>query len=54
MKLRGLGYYSICYIFWGNQIDDKEKEKLKELIEQKKDIEEIKKLLEDIKNKKNE
>tara|TARA_B100000767_G_scaffold121631_1_gene115924 strand:- start:7 stop:267 length:261 start_codon:yes stop_codon:yes gene_type:complete len=46
-------YYSICYIF-GYGYNDNNKEDidtLKELIEQKKDINEIKKLLEKLSNK---
>ena len=47
------GYYSICYLFgYGQEEVEPEKlNELKELIEQKKDIEEIKKILKELKNK---
>ena len=47
------GYYSICYLFgYGKEEVEPEKlNELKELIEQKKDIEEIKKILKELKNK---
>ena len=46
-------YYSLFYLFgYGSEEVEPEKlDELKQLIEQKKDIEEIKKILEDIKNK---
>ena len=41
------GYYSICYLFG----EPEKLDHLKELIEQKKDIQEIKNLLEELKKK---
>jgi hypothetical protein len=46
-------YYSLVYLFgYGkDEVEPEKLDELKQLIEQKKDIEEIKKILEDIKNK---
>ena len=56
IKNLGYGaYYSICYLFGynsDNQDDEDKKKTLQELIEQKKDIEEIKKLLIELQEKK--
>ena len=55
IKNLGLGvYYSISYLFYGNQLSEEEKEK-KELLEiminQKEDIDEIKKFIHELKKK---
>ena len=57
IKNLGYGtYYTVCYLFGysSENPEDEEKKALAELIEQKKDIEEIKKLLQELQEKKND
>jgi hypothetical protein len=56
IKNLGYGtYYTVCYLFGyssENPEDEEKKKAFAELIEQKKDIEEIKKLLQELQEKK--
>ena len=56
IKNLGFGvYYSLSYLFYGNQLSEEEKEKKKLLeimIDQKEDIEEIKQIINELKKKK--
>lgn len=55
IKNLGLGvYYSISYLYYGNELSEEEKEKKKLLeimINQKEDIDEIKKIIQELKKK---
>ena len=54
IKNLGLGvYYSISYLYYGNELSEEEKEKklLEIMINQKEDIDEIKKIIQELKKK---